>query len=237
MAIIGDIIQRIKNKPFVGVPPDDFRLSDRNIYQSMRSIRSALLEQKIKKKQKLSPWVYQTLPEIEMVRVSKHECGFRVPEGCKVLRSKYKIPKPISSFSKSEIRNVSTLDKKIYYSFVEESSLRYVAGNKYSKNPKSVYIVDGYLYSLQAHGDKILTLEGVFEDPLEASQFHRYCKKCPKDCSSFMERDFYFEEVLIVPLIEMVFQDISNQARRPEQQTQQPQQTQVPQTQEEEIEE
>ena len=71
---VGEVINRVQSLYSRGVQSDDTRLEDRHIYSKLITARSKVLSQKANKKQMLSQWNYQTIPCIQMVEASKHEC-------------------------------------------------------------------------------------------------------------------------------------------------------------------
>ena len=96
---IGEIVQRVQSLYSKGVHSDDSRLSARHIYNKLLTVRARLISQEAKKKQKISQWNYQTISCIELIKVPAHECPCLPPIGCDMLRSKYKLPKPLSGLS------------------------------------------------------------------------------------------------------------------------------------------
>jgi len=85
---INELIQRIQSLYSKGVQSDDTRLSNRHVYNKIKTVRSKLVSQEAKKKQKISSWNYQPIPCIELIKVDAHDCPCIPPVGCKILRSK-----------------------------------------------------------------------------------------------------------------------------------------------------
>jgi len=56
---IKEIIQRVQSLYSKGVQSDDVRLEDRHIYNKMITVRSKLISQEAKKRQKINQWNYQ----------------------------------------------------------------------------------------------------------------------------------------------------------------------------------
>ena len=67
---IGEIVTRIQSLYSKGVASDDSRLSNRLIYNKMLTVRSRLVVEQAKKKQRISRWNYQTISCIELIEVS-----------------------------------------------------------------------------------------------------------------------------------------------------------------------
>src|SRR5690606_20582736 len=109
----GEIIQRIQSLYSKGVNSDDSRLSNRHIYNKLLTVRSRIISQEAKKKQRISSWNYQTIPCIELIKVEAHNCPCIPPLGCQILRSRYPLPKPLSGLSGELIKNVTSIDRTI----------------------------------------------------------------------------------------------------------------------------
>ena len=98
--IIKEVIQRVQSLYSKGVESDDTRLSSRHIYNKLLTVRAKLFQEKINKKQFISPYSYSEFNCIELIKVPVHECPCVPPLGCCTLRSKYKFP-PILTGSRS----------------------------------------------------------------------------------------------------------------------------------------
>lgn len=207
---ISEIIQRVQSLYSKGVQSDDSRLSNRHIYNKLVSVRNRLMSQKVNKNQKLSQWSYQPIPCIELIKAPIHECPC-VPKGnCVVLRSKYKLPKPIPSIEKDVIQSVTTLDGSIKFDPTTFENEKYAKGNKYTSNKPEFYIRDEYLYITYYKALEVVTLTGIFSDPLEVYNFPSFCGETCKDCESFLDKNFYIDSDLVEPMIEISLQELIN---------------------------
>ena len=75
---------------------------------------------------------------IELIKVPAHECPCLPPIGCDMLRSKYKLPKPLSGLSGSLIQTVTTIDRGKKLNEVSMNAVKSLTGNKYtSKSERS----------------------------------------------------------------------------------------------------
>ena len=203
---VGEIIQRVQSLYSRGVQSDDVRLEDRHIYNKMITVRSKLISQEAKKRQKINQWSYQTLNCIELIKAQAHECPCLPPIGCEILRSKYPIPKPLTDLNTHLIQSVTTLDGSIIFSEISWSEKKYKSSNKYTANKPDYYMRNNYLYITHKSGLKVITLTGLFDDPLEAEKFPSYCNEdCQDcfDCESMLEKEFPIDNDMIDTLIDM----------------------------------
>jgi len=209
---IREVIQRVQNLYSKGTPSDDTRLSDRHIYNKLITVRSKLLSQEINRKKIISPWSYQTIPCIELIEVSTHECECLPLVGCNILRSKYKIPKPLVSYSRHFIESVTSIEGSIEYKPVRMESRKYKKGNKYTSNTLDYYIKNEYIYISYKEGPRVIAVTGIFEDPVEVNSFPSYCGNdaVDVDCTSPLDTEFPMELDMIDTTIEMTFNELIN---------------------------
>lgn len=208
---IGEIVQRIQSLYSKGVESDDARLMQRHIYNKLLTTRARLISEQAKKKQRISQWNYQVIPCIELVKVSAQECPCLPPIGCDMMRSKYKLPKPLSGLSGSLIQTVTTLDRGQKLNEVSMNAVRSLAGNKYSSKNINYFIEQGYLYITTPSKIQFVRLVGLFEDPIAAKTFENYCKEnCTDcvDCIDYQEEEFPIDNDTIDVLIELTVQEL-----------------------------
>lgn len=210
--VLKEIIQRIQSLYSKGVQSRDSRLSSRHIYNKLLTVRTRLLSEESNKKQKISNWNYQTLSCVELIKVPLHECICIPSNGCEILRSKYKIPKPLTGMNNHIISNVYSIDGSIKYSEVSVLEKKYSKGNKYTKFKPDYYIQNGYLYITQSlRGPKIISVEGLFEDPVTARLFEQYCENdCDEcnNCVSPMDLDFPIDSDRIDIIVEFAVKEL-----------------------------
>ena len=225
--LIGEIIQRITSLYSKGAPSDDSRLAPRHVYNKMLTVRGKLIYQKANKNQKISAWNYQTLPCIEMVVAQPSECPCLPPSGCQILKTKYKLPKPLTGLSTHLIKDVTSIDGTVIYSEIGWDGYKYKKGNKYTAHKPDYFIRDGYLYITHKSGPKIITLSGLFEDPYDASHYPSFCdedcKDC-QDCDDAQKKEFPLDgemldllvEICVAALVSMfgqINQDLTNNSK------------------------
>lgn len=209
--IVREIIARITNLYEKGVPSRNSRLSSRHVYNKILTVRSKLISQEAKKRQKINQWSYQTIPCIELIKAEVHECPCLPPLGCEILKSKYPIPKPMTNLNTHLIQSVTTLDGSVIFSEITWNEKKYKFSNKYTSNKPDYYIKNNYLYVTHKSGLKVITLTGLFDDPLKVEDFPSFCKEdcveC-KDCTSPLDKEFPIDNDMIDTLIDMCKQEL-----------------------------
>jgi len=200
-----DIIQRILSLYSKGVQSQSIRLADRHVANKMTTVRSKLVSQEAKKKQKINQWSYQTLNCVELIKAQPNECPCIAPPGCEILRSKYPIPKPLTDLNKHLIQSVTTLDGDIIFSEITWTEKKYKKYSKYTANKPDYFIRNNYLYITSRIGLKVITVTGLFDDPLAAYNFPSMCKDCVDchDCTSPLDMEFPIDNDMVDTLIDM----------------------------------
>jgi hypothetical protein len=217
--IIQEIIQRIQSLYSKGVQSDDTRLAARQIYSKVLSARARLITQKLDKRQKVSQWVYQTLNCVELIKALPYECPCLPPVGCTILRTKLELPKPLMGILNGHtIESVTSAEGSIVFSETTWKDKKYSVGSKYTSAKPDFYIRNNYLYVTTKKSPKIISITGVFEDPLEAASFLGICgaeeceggtpsDNCP-ECASPLDLELPIEKAMVETLIEMAAKEL-----------------------------
>ena len=110
----------------------------------------------------------------------------------------------IEAFNKDPVLAIKTVGK--------EYQKKYSKGNKYTKFKPDYYIQNGYLYITQSlRGPKIISVEGLFEDPVTARLFEQYCENdCDEcnNCVSPMDLDFPIDSDRIDIIVEFAVKEL-----------------------------
>ena len=174
--IIKEMIQRVQSLYSKGVQSDDTRLSSRQIYSKLLTGRSRLITQKINKRQQVSQWVYQTLDCVEMVKALPYECPCLPAVGCQILKTKFPLPIPLTGLQDGHvIQSVTSVEGSIKFSETNWDKKRYSAGAKYTSNKPDFYIRDNHLFITSKGAPKVISITGLFEDPLEVQAYPSIC--------------------------------------------------------------
>lgn len=204
---VGELIQRVQSLYSHGVQSDDSRLSSRHIYNKLKSVRMKLLYDDLKKKKSVNAINYQTLPCVELIKANIQECGNCLPTlGCDLLRSKLELPKTASDGLANYIESVTSVDGTIRYTETQWSAKKYKKGNKYTSHIPDFYLRNNFLYITWVMGPRILTITGLFEDPIEVATYPSACKK--KECLNPYTLEFPIEGRFIEALIEIAYREL-----------------------------
>lgn len=211
---IGELIERVQSAYSKGVRSDDSRLSNRHIYSKLKSVRNKLISQQLKKRQKISDWNFIILPCVELIEVEKHDCPCLPPLGCKVYRTKEKLPKVLTNLNKHIIQWVMTIESSKIIDETTREAYLYIAGNKYTKKHLKYILENEYIYVYGEYVPKLIKVKLLPENPIEAYSFPSYCKQdcvdCQDDCESMLDKVFPIDGDMIEPLLEMSFPELIN---------------------------
>ena len=205
--IVIDIIQRVQSLYSKGVQSDDSRLSPRHIYNKLVSVRSYLLLQQSKKRQKISDWSYQILPCVELIDVPVTDCPFVTHNTFKVKRTKYRLPKPITGIISHNIEWVFSLDNKVKFDESNRLEMLHIKGNRFTANLNRFIPDDGYLYIYGKQLPEVVKVKMLCEDPAEAISFKYACKE-DNPCYTPLEMEFPIETGYIDLMLEMVYKEL-----------------------------
>ncbi len=209
MIPIGEAIERLESIYNKGVKSKDSRLSSRLVYSALLSGRSELIRQMSNKNQYLGDWIYQTLykVELEYKPVNTANIGLKIEN---ILKGKKQLPKLVSDMDSSLIRSVSDLENNSSFSITSWANNKYNQGNQYTANKPRFYIRDGYPYITQLKLLPAITLEAVFEDPLEVYTYNldnfTDCPDC--QCKAAKDIDFPIDRNLITPMLKLAYTEL-----------------------------
>lgn len=146
---------------------DDSLYTDQFLYHLLTGATSTLHRRNIEKDRKVSPWNTQSYC-ISLEVANSHDCSC-VPVGCKVLKSKDKIPTPLNS-DNGPMMKVYTLDHVEIFR-VDEAEQRASMLHPIKKNRLSYSIVNGKIVLWNGNTDHIIpraiTVKGLFNDVTE----------------------------------------------------------------------
>jgi len=177
---INEMIQRVLSLYSQGVTSDDSRLSKRFVYSKLLSARAFLLSQKLDKRQPISQWAYQTLDCVELVKALPYECPCLPAVGCQILRTKEPLPQPLTGLLNGhEIQSVTSLEGSLNIPETTWEAKKHKKGNKYTAAKPDFYIRNNYLYITTKKAPSVISITGLFDDPLEVDAFPSICGSTP----------------------------------------------------------
>jgi len=167
MTTIGESISRVRN--LVKAAKHDAFMTDRFIYSLIVKYAKLLIKRQDALNIRLKfASLFRTLPCVELIETSKIEaCCGTLPDTCKVMRTKEKIPIPFEGSYGAFIRTVSSIDGSVEVYRTQPAqytSMTKTTAFKYNKQ-KYYWYMNGYLYLPNVEWESIL-LEGIFEQDI-----------------------------------------------------------------------
>jgi len=187
---IREIITRVKAVYSRGVSTDDSSLRNRLVYSKIKSAYNDLLN---------DPRIpigdddfsKVTIDCVELIETTPFDCDCIPPLGCKVYRSRYKIPSPVSSSGKNIFGPVRTIDGSKEFAMLSNAQSSYSKYAKYASSVESVFIKNNYLYVLKSSGEMLVSITGIFQDPFEVAEFKTICQaENQPTCVSLLDQEF-----------------------------------------------
>jgi len=138
--------------------------------------RAVWIRNEYNKNRSIDPYILQDLKCLELELVNPIDCCIDVPTGCKVLRTKKKIPNTIEFYFTKGISSVGPADiMKPRFSLIDYSRVPYVGHGRTTQKSIYAFLYGGYLYITGKILDttmlKYITVRGIFEDPTSLAEF------------------------------------------------------------------
>lgn len=212
--IINEHISHLQSMVNHGNPSDDNRLEDEHVYHLMKMYRSRLIHDKQNKFYKLSPFSYQTIACLPLIQEELNDCDC-FETGCLVLKSKCDIPKTLS-YRNNTILKITSIDGRTIpvTSITKETYKKY---RKTSINKFGWFIHNNKLIVVGDLRLKVVTLTGIFEDPLALKDV------CSCDdgaisapCFDPLEDDFPIDIELVPIMYKLILEDLGLMYKYPE---------------------
>lgn len=192
-----------KLRTFIKQHSDDTIYSDEFLYSLLRDSRNTLLERENKKFTKDSEFHKQTIC-MPLIIDTYNDCEclpFEVK--CKVLKSKYKLPKVLTGRNK-ELLRILTFDGNSQIPFVLSTDLKNLKYTKTKKKGIKYGITNNFLIVFNTLQLKGVLVEGIFEDPLELSKIS-FCDEEGNEtqCYDLNTTDFPIKGSLSYPMYQL----------------------------------
>jgi hypothetical protein len=199
MAKVGEVVSIFRS--LIKEHSDDSAFEDQELYHILSSARALLFKRKADSFKVISAWEFQTFC-IPLEKAFSHDCGC-VTVGCKVLRSKYRIPRALTSRNKDLIR-FSTLDHTEIPIMKERDIKTFIYDDVMKKSPFGV-LIDRYIviFNTDNRWRGILT-SAIWEDLSEWDGI-QLCDVDggEADCFNFFDSEFSIDPDLMYPMYEM----------------------------------
>lgn len=206
-----DIFQRVQSLYSKGVQSQNSRLSNRHIYNKLLTVRSKLLYQQLSKRQKISDFNFTVLNCIELIDVDSSLCPCLPSLGCKVVRTKYPLPKPMSSFDNHVIEYIYNMDNTIRYSETNRIEYNTSKHNKFTSNTTKYIIENGYVYIYGSSISKAINIKLLLDNPIEKYEIPSLCSDLgimKDNCLTFDTLNFDIDNFLLEDLIQITVQEL-----------------------------
>lgn len=184
---------------------DDSELDDRYILYLYNIKRAKYLRQDLNNYNRRIDISIQQSICLKMELVDGDDCDDDCP---KLLRSSLPVPKPLELHTKPAILNVKPTTKiSVSFNFIPKQKIAFIDGSQFASGLYSFLDEDGYLYVYSLSEAykllKCVTLIGVFENPLDLSNYSNCCD-CKDEQPCFDEmKDNYPLQPHFIDLIKM----------------------------------
>jgi hypothetical protein len=215
-------IQNIINR---GTPSDDNRLSNRLVAHALKSARSRLIKQKLDKTQFISDFSYQKIC-VPLVVDVYHDCECLGQEvGCKILRSKYKLPNYFTHKQGDTFQALKLNGHQIPK--ISITSNQYANYSLASKNKLGYFLENNYVYIINNTVLSTISAKAIWEDPDQVSEYSE--SLCPEiqNCKDYLTEEFPIDAELTLSMYQLALEilgitykfpdDNRNDGRSPEQ--------------------
>lgn len=200
-------LQRIQSLYSRGVQSQNTRLSNRHIYNKLKTTRSRVVTQEKNKKQIISQFTYQTLGCVQLTEVPQNECPCTIPTGCMILRTMYPLPSLMTGMDKQLIQSVTGLEGRLILSETNYSNKKHNAGNRFTKNDPNYFIREyqgnNYLYITVNLRLQAISITALFDDPIEAYLYPSLCGNDGYDCQNYLDYPFPIDNDLMDGVIQL----------------------------------
>jgi hypothetical protein len=211
MTTLRESISRIRNV-FKLVNEDAF-LTDRFIYSLLLKYAKALIRRQ-DNENKLMQYdsLFETLPYIELIEVDKIEADCAgIKTGCKIMRTKKKLPKLMTGKDGPILRTVSSIDgSDIFFQTLPATYLAMTKSTNFKYNKTHYYwYKNGYLYFPDVIWEAV-SVEGMYEEPVDD-----FCNENNSECTMAQDRNFAIPDYLFAEMEQMTQQELMTLGKIP----------------------
>jgi len=211
--LIYDIKELVKSHKL----SDDIDLSNRYLSYLISNQRALWIRKKYSEPGNLvNDSITQTLGAMELEVADRSVCP-DVPAGCSILRTKEKLPKPITVKGKELITRVGPVDLLNYdFSYVPYERALYTGNGKYTQNQVYAFLLDDRIYIKTTNVAykmlKYVNIRGVFEEPFNVT---KYCDAQGNSCYDPLVDSYPLEKWMVPFVKEQVVAQLVQSAQMP----------------------
>jgi hypothetical protein len=207
-----EAISRIRN--LIKAVNEDAFITDRYIYSLLLKHSKSILHRKdVESRLMFNEDLFETIPHVELIEIDKIEADCaRIKTGCKIMRTKKKLPALMTGTDGPLFRVVSSIDgSDIFQQCVAAVyvSMALSTTFKYNKTHYFWY-KNGYLYFPNILWDAV-SVEGMFEGSLSD-----FCSTEENDCALAQDSSLKIPDYLFSEVESVVLQDLSLIMKIPE---------------------
>lgn len=204
MTTIGESIARLREK--IKASSEDAFVTDRYLYSKFISFAKALIRRQDNEKKIVRyDSLFELLPFVELIEVDKIEANCAgIKTGCKIMRTKEKLPKVFQGSLGPIFRNIGPIDGSDTFQQINPgvyTAMTHSTNFKYNKC-HYFWFRNGYLYFPDIKWEAV-QIEAMFENPIDA-----FCNPNDTDCTIMQHKDLNLPEYLIAEIEGMAAQDI-----------------------------
>lgn len=207
MNLIGEYIGHVEAILSQGPKNDEYRFSDKHIYNILLYIRAVLIKNKANKMQTLNEFNYQTIPCMSLELANLNDCDCLPGVGCKYLRTSQPLPEILSNRNGLIIKQVTDMHGNI----IPETTLQDNNYDKYSFTKKETvqyFIHNNYLFITNNKKLKRINITAIFYDPTAVNGLSSCDTQADEDCFDPKTMAFPMEKDLTSALFKMTYEEI-----------------------------
>jgi hypothetical protein len=212
MTTIRESVSRLRN--LIKAVNEDAFITDRFLYSLLIKHCKAILNRKdVENKIMMYEPLFETLPYVELIEIDKIEANCaNIKTGCKIMRTKKKLPTLMTGGDGPLIRIVSSIDGSDTFQQCLSAIYVAMANSTLFKYNKTHYFwyKNGHLYFPNILWDAV-SVEGVFEESITG-----YCKLSDEDCVLIQDSNLKLPDYLFSEVEALAFQDLGMLFKIPE---------------------
>lgn len=194
MATINESISRVKGS--IKAIREDAFITDRLVWTILKKYAYPLIKRQSVLEGIMSLHdIFTPIPCVDLIEVDRvsDSCCAGIKSGCKIMRTKKRIPKVVESYKGPLFRQISTIDgsKEFYmttplgYNAISRSSTFKYNNNKY------FWYFDGYLYFPDVEY-QLVTVEAIWEDSIA-----EFTCMAQEVCKNMQQRTSFIPDTLL----------------------------------------
>lgn len=144
------------------------KISKRQIENWVHQYRALLLRQNISGGDTTNPDYIQTISSVELLPIDSAGNISKITTDIILYRTSNKIPKTVNLRKMPGITYIGSLNRK-RIQLVPSHRVEFQLYKKFTPSETIAYLEDEYIYVINPHGLRYITIRGIFENPVEAS--------------------------------------------------------------------